>query len=81
MKLILKKKGLTHCLSVIIATFGLSTGDAYAQKISTLKLLEPIKTVETAINPKIIKPVPMVNAGNKKRPAHTGLALAGNVGK
>ena len=62
MKLMLKKKGLTHCLSVIIATFGLSTGDAYAQRISTLKLLEPIKTVETAINPKIIKPVAIVNA-------------------
>jgi len=60
MNMMLKNKGLTHCLSLTIVTLGLSAGDAYAQKLSTLKLLEPIKTVETSITPINIKRIPAV---------------------
>ena len=62
MNMMLRKKGLTHCLSLIIATLGLSAGDANAQKLSTLKLLEPMRTVETVSKPKIIKPIADVKA-------------------
>jgi hypothetical protein len=62
MKLMLKKKGLSHCLSLTIATLGLGTGDAHAQELRTLKLLEPSKTVTAAINPRVIKPIRAVEA-------------------
>lgn len=62
MKMMLDRKVLTHGLSLTIATLGLSTGNVYAQKFSTLRLSEPVRTLETAISPKITRPIAVVQA-------------------
>ena len=62
MKMMLDRKVLTHGLSLTIATLGLSTGNVYAQKFSTPRLSEPVRTLETAISPKITRPIAVVQA-------------------
>ncbi len=56
MKINWKEKVLTRCLSLTVVTLGVSVGQAYAQKLSTLTRFEPTRTVERSVKQEIVKP-------------------------
>ncbi len=62
MEVVWNKPGFTHCMSVLIAAVGLSAGNAYAQKLTTLKIPQTIKTVERSVSPKIFSRFPVLKA-------------------
>jgi len=56
----LKYKRLAHFVPLTMAALCLSTSDTYAQKLSTLTLIEPTKSIQTSIQPIAIRPIRVI---------------------